>query len=116
MTHIYYEARYNDADAPKIFKIIDIDGDPSTEISTSITLQNSEELDHISNEIIWAHIENLIKYMSSRVEKISITDLAIFPVDGWPVVGWSDLEKLNTEINSWWYFLVRRDTEPHTHN
>ena len=116
MTHVYYEAKYNEMDAPKIYKIVDIDGDPANDISTVILLQNSEELNHVTSDIIWSHIENLVAFMNLNAGTLAVSPVGVFPSDGWPVIGWGPMELLNAEINNWWYFLARRDTEPHTHD
>ena len=115
MTNVFYEARYDGSSEPRIYKVVDVDGTEANHVLTAILLENTEEMEHISNDIVWNHIENLVEFMNSKVGSLSITPIGTFSDDGWPVAGWNDIDKLNTKINNWWYFLTRRD-ESHTHD
>jgi len=112
MAEIFYEAANDGTSEPKIYKVIDLDGNVDNYILTSVPLQNTDELEKISDDIIWQHIENLTSYMASLFGTLSITPLGSYPSNGWPVVGWYEIDMLNSRINEWWYFLSRREKVP----
>jgi hypothetical protein len=115
MINVTYETRYDGETAPKICKIVSAEGEPSgSEIVTNLTLSNSDEIENVSNEELWEHMNNLVDFLKVKSADLSLVDQSIYPEEGWPAVGWAYLSTLNDEITQWWVYVSRRDSAPET--
>ena len=103
-----YEAVIYETDKPQLCKII---SSQEEKIYTALSLYNIEELVHISDEIIYDHMKNILNYMKNYVQECYLTDPGVYPQNGLPVVGWLTVVRLQEEIMDWWQYVEYREEE-----
>lgn len=80
------------------------------ESHTPLNIGNTEEIENLSAETIFAHIENVIKYVDEKLDTMTIVPLDdIFHSEPWPVIGWSEVEWAQNEIVLWWNYIYYKD-------
>lgn len=103
-----YVADYSANSAPMLCKQLTQDGQVLMRVS--LTPNNLEELVNVSDETIYQHINNLIDYMKTLSQGLSITPSGNNPRDGWAVIGWSELSRINSLTSEWWNYVEFRDS------
>lgn len=106
---IYYEVFYEEGIKPTLNKVVKV-GEES--VSTSIGVQNTEELDKLDPELIYRHMQNMLSYMKFLASGTTLVEIGVVPNEGLPVIGWVDVIKLNEEINRWWMYLYYKNETP----
>lgn len=103
---VSYETRYNESEYPKLCKVI-VSGDE--EVTVSLNLANRDEVPDIPDEVIWKHMSNLVDWMKIAVQSLILVPQGKSPDDGWPVIGWPEISRINEEVVSWWAYITYRD-------
>ena len=80
-------------------------------MSAALTPNNIEELSNVSDEIIYDHINNMIEYMKVLSVDMHIIPTGSNPRDGWPVVGWNEIYRINATTTEWWNYVEFRDVQ-----
>jgi hypothetical protein len=107
---VTYEARYEEKHYPKLCKVVS-SNDTENEIVTSLNLSNKDEVPNISDDVIWNHMSNLLDYMKVAVQTLSLVAKDTSPDEGWPIIGWPEIDNINSEVTSWWTYLMYRDEQ-----
>jgi hypothetical protein len=103
---IEYVAIYEVGSEPRLCKKIVISG--SDPIYTDIMISNKSELENISDELIYEHMENLVLHIKNLSESIAITPNNMSPTEAWPLNGWHDISHVNENLTEWWSFVFYR--------
>jgi hypothetical protein len=103
---IEYVTIYEIGLEPRLCKKIVIGG--SDPIYTDITISNKSELENISNELIYEHMENLVLHIKNLSKNIKITAENMEPTESWPLNGWHDMSHTNDNLSEWWSFVFYR--------
>ena len=105
---IEYIAEYNDEDRPYICK--KFTASSSEEVHTSININNTQERDTLSAELIYTHMDNVIKYITKTSETIEMIQLDENPgFEPWPLKGWAEIEWAKEECILWWQYIYFKD-------
>jgi hypothetical protein len=102
-----YISKVEDGSKPRLVKKFTASSGET--FTAEIGLGVKDEIDIISTEIIYSHLRNLIQYIKSCVESISVTEKDDNSPEAWPIKGWSDVEKAKLEILDWWEIAYYRD-------
>lgn len=105
---VSYEARCEAGEQPKLCKVVTSD-DGNESVVTSLNLSNKDEVPNIEDDLLWEHMSNLVDYMKIVVSTISLVERGMSPDEGWPVLGWTDVQKINDEITTWWAYMTYRE-------
>jgi hypothetical protein len=103
---IEYVAIYEVGSEPRLCKKIVISG--SDPIYTDIMISNKSELENISDELMYEHIENLVLHIKNLSESIAITPNNMSPTEAWPLNGWHDIAHINDDLTEWWSYVFYR--------
>jgi hypothetical protein len=80
------------------------------EAHTPINVGNEDEIKNLSAEIIYEHMNNVIKYLDEKIDTMTIVQLdEIFHKEAWPIVGWSEVEWCQNEVVLWWNYIFYKD-------
>ena len=105
---IEYIAEYNDEDRPYICK--KFTASSSEEVHTSININNTQERDTLSAELIYTHMDNVIKYITKTSETVQMIQLDENPgFEPWPLKGWAEIEWAKEECILWWQYIYFKD-------
>jgi len=78
-------------------------------MTAAIMPSNREELKNVSDEVIYSHINNLLEYMKTLSQSLTVTPSGTNPRDGWAIVGWGNLSQVNSLTSQWWEYVEFRD-------
>jgi hypothetical protein len=108
---ISYEANYEVGNKPYICKVFTASN--GEEIHTALNFSNEEERKEFSPELIYAHLNNLIKYISDESKTLSVIALDE-PVDSNPysIKGWDKIDWAQREVYFWWNDVYYRPESP----
>ena len=105
---IEYIAEYNNEDRPYICK--KFTASSSEEVHTAININNTQERDALSAELIYTHMDNVIKYITKTSETIQMIQLDENPgFEPWPLKGWAEIEWAKEECILWWQYIYFKD-------
>ena len=105
---IEYIAEYNGEDRPYICK--KFTASSSEEIHTAININNTQERDTLSAELIYTHMDNVIKYITKTSETIQMIQLdENTGFEPWPLKGWAEIEWAKEECILWWQYIYFKD-------
>jgi len=105
---IEYIAEYNGEDRPYICK--KFTASSSEEVHTAININNTQERDTLSAELIYTHMDNVIKYITKTSETIQMIQLDENPgFEPWPLKGWAEVEWAKEECILWWQYIYFKD-------
>jgi hypothetical protein len=118
---IDYVCRYTKGSLPTLDKRFVAES--GEEFSVSIAFEAENERKNIPSEVIYEHLDNLVKYIQDESESISITQGDDNNLQPWPIIGWEKIEIAKFIIINWWqyvYFLDEEEEEleegeDHTH-
>jgi hypothetical protein len=80
------------------------------ESHTAINVGNEDEIDQISPETIYEHMDNVLRYLDEKMDSMSIVQLdELRSPEPWPIKGWSEVEWCQTEIVLWWRYVYYKD-------
>jgi hypothetical protein len=103
---IEYTAEYDEDAKPFLCKKITL-GEES--IRTEISIHNKTELDNLTDEIIYEHLNNLVLYIKNDLApQLEITPYGDIVTEPWPLIKWHDLSHINDEITQWHQFVYYR--------
>jgi hypothetical protein len=106
---ITYESRFSKGDRPRLCKVVRSETDQEGEVVTTLTLSNTEEIQRTDEGIIWDYMSKLVLYLKEEIESLTLIERGVHPNEGWPVLGWPRVHKINEEITSWWAYLEYKD-------
>lgn len=105
---IEYIAEYNNEDRPYICK--KFTASSSEEVHTAININNTQERDFLSAELIYMHMDNVIKYITKVSETVQMIQLDENPgFEPWPLKRWSEIEWAKEECILWWQYIYFKD-------
>jgi hypothetical protein len=105
---IEYIAEYNGEDRPYICK--KFTASSSEEVHTAININNTQERDTLSAELIYTHMDNVIKYITKTSETVQMIQLDENPgFEPWPLKGWAEIEWAKEECILWWQYIYFKD-------
>jgi hypothetical protein len=105
---IEYIAEYNNEDRPYICK--KFVASSSEEVHTSININNSQEREELSAELIYTHMDNVLKYVTKTSETIQMIQLdENTGLEPWPLKGWAEIEWAKEECILWWQYIYFKD-------
>lgn len=105
---IEYVAEYSGEDRPYICK--KFTASSSEEVHTSININNTREREELSAELIYNHMDNVIKYVtdvSKTLEVIQLNESTGF--EAWPIRKWAEIEWAKEECILWWQYIYYKD-------
>jgi hypothetical protein len=103
---IEYTAEYNENVKPFLCKKITLGGES---INTEITIHNKTELENLTNEVIYEHLNNLVLYIKNYLTpKLELTPYEQPLTTPWPLINWHELSHVNDEISDWHQFVYYR--------
>lgn len=108
MMEVTYESVYDGESKPKLCKVVS-GASESEKIYTALSVSNFDETSHLSEELIWQHLDNLIEYIKVLAQDLKMVELGMYPNDGWPIINWVKLSTVQEEIMSWWIYVTQRD-------
>ena len=80
------------------------------ESHTTINVGNESELPLISAEVIYEHMDNVLRYLDAKMDTMTIVPLEeLNTPEPWPVKGWSEVEWCQNEIVLWWRYIYYKD-------
>ena len=106
---ITYESQFLKDDRPRLCKVVHSDSNETDRVLTTINLSNTEEIQNVDEDIMWEYMSMLLDYLKQEISSLKLTEQGVYPDEGWPVVGWPRIEKINNEITSWWAYLTYKD-------
>ena len=105
---IEYIAEYNSEDRPYICK--KFTASSSEEVHTAININNTQERDTLSAELIYTHMDNVIKYITKTSETVQMIQLdENTGLEPWPLKGWAEIEWAKEECILWWQYIYFKD-------
>ena len=105
---IEYIAEYNNEDRPYICK--KFVASSSEEVHTSININNTRERDDLSAELIYTHMDNVLKYITKTSETVQMIQLnENTGLEPWPLKGWAEIEWAKEECILWWQYIYFKD-------
>jgi len=103
---IEYTAEYNEDVKPFLCKKITLGGES---INTEITIHNKTELENLTDEVIYEHLDNLVLYIKNYLTpKLELTSYRQPLTTPWPLINWHELSHVNDEISEWHQFVYYR--------
>jgi hypothetical protein len=105
---IEYIAEYNGEDRPYICK--KFTASSSEEVHTAININNTQERGELSAELIYNHMDNVLKYVtdvSKTLEVIQLNENTGF--EAWPIRKWAEVEWAKEECILWWNYIYYKD-------
>lgn len=108
---IEYVSEYNVGEKPYICK--KFTASSGEEVHTSINISNTKEIEELSLETIYAHLDTLVQYISDT----SSTSLSVLKIDEninhhpWPIKNWENIEWAKEEIIAWWRYIYFKDVK-----
>lgn len=80
------------------------------ESHTGINVGNEDETGQLSPEIIYEHMDNVLRYLDEKMDTMSIVQLdELRSPEPWPIKGWSEVEWCQNEIVLWWRYVYYKD-------
>lgn len=80
------------------------------EAHTAINVGNEAELENLTPEIIYTHMNNCLQYVEAKIDTMSIIKLdESANGEPWPVRGWDEMQWAQNEINLWWQYVYYKD-------
>jgi|694.fasta_scaffold00209_42 hypothetical protein len=105
---IEYLAQYNGEDRPYICK--KFTASSSEEVHTAININNTQERDELSAELIYNHMDNVVQYITDVSKNIELIQLNENPgFEPWPMRGWAEIEWAKEECILWWSYIYFKD-------
>jgi hypothetical protein len=106
---IEYIANFYGAEKrPSICKVFTSSSGES--VHTALSYGNDEEREKMSAELIYEHMDNVLKYIAQRLETMEVIPLETFEItEHWPVLGWDETEWGKNEIVAWWNYIYYKD-------
>jgi hypothetical protein len=105
---IEYIAEYNGEDRPYICK--KFTASSSEEVHTAININSTQERGALSAELIYTHMDNVIKYITKISEDLQMIQLDENPgFEPWPLKGWAEIEWSKEECILWWQYIYFKD-------
>ena len=105
---IEYIAEYNNEDRPYICK--KFVASSSEEVHTSININNTQERQELSAELIYTHMDNVLKYITKTSETVQMIQLdENTGLEPWPLKGWAEIEWAKEECILWWQYIYFKD-------
>jgi hypothetical protein len=107
-----YVCRYTKGSLPTLDKRFVAES--GEEFSTSIAFEAENERKNVPPEVIYEHLDNLVRYIQDESESISITQADDNDIQPWPIIGWERIEQAKHIIIQWWqyvYFLDEPEEE-----
>lgn len=108
MIEVTYEAVYDGETKPKLCKVVS-DSSSEEKVYTGLSVSNFDETSYLTEELIWEHLNNLIEYIKLLSLELKMVDMGKYPDDGWPIINWVPLSRVQEEIMSWWIYVTQRD-------
>jgi hypothetical protein len=108
---IEYVSEYNVGEKPYICK--KFTASSGEEAHTSINISNTKEIEELSLEIIYAHLDTLVQYISDT----SASSLSVLRIDEniehypWPIKNWENVEWAKEEVIAWWRYIYFKDVK-----
>ena len=108
---IEYVSEYNVGEKPYICK--KFTASSGEESHTSINISNTKEIEELSLEIIYAHLDTLVQYISDT----SASSLSVLRIDEniehypWPIKNWENVEWAKEEVIAWWRYIYFKDVK-----
>lgn len=106
---IEYVAGHSDNGVPGLYK--QYSDNDKVLMRSALMPSNLEELSNVSDEVIYTHINNMIEYMKVLSVDMHIIPSGSNPRDGWPVVGWSEIYRINILTTEWWNYVEFREVQ-----
>jgi hypothetical protein len=106
---IEYVSEYTIGEKPYICK--KFTASSGEEAHTAITISNTKEIEELSLETIYAHLDALVQYISDT----SSTSLSVLRIDEninhhpWPIKNWENIEWAKEEVVAWWRYIYFKD-------
>lgn len=80
------------------------------ESHTIINVGNEDELPSIPAQVIYGHMDNVLKYLDAKMDTMTLVQLdELNHGEPWPVKGWSEVEWCQNEIVLWWNYIYYKD-------
>jgi hypothetical protein len=80
------------------------------ESHTVINVGNEDEVSQIPAEIIYQHMDDVLRYLDIKMDSMSLVQLNEFNSrEPWPIKGWSEVEWCQNEIILWWNYIYYKD-------
>jgi hypothetical protein len=77
---------------------------------TAINVGNEAELENLTPEIIYAHMNNCLQYVEAKIDTMSLIQLdESANGEPWPVRGWDEAAWAQNEISLWWQYVYYKD-------
>lgn len=84
--------------------------DSGEESHTVINVGNESELPSIPAEVIYSHMDNVLRYLDAKMDNMTLVQLdELNHGEPWPVKGWSEVEWCQNEIVLWWNYIYYKD-------
>jgi hypothetical protein len=108
---IGYTANFYGAEKrPYICKVSTADSGEA--FHTALNFGNEEERNDISAELIYEHMNNILKYIDDRINTMEVIPLEEFEVrHPWAIIGWEEAEWGRAEITLWWEYIFYKNYE-----
>lgn len=101
---ISYIANYEPVNRPSICKVFTASSGET--FHTAMNYSNDSEREEMTNELIYQHLENCVKYMADKAHEVVLIKAGeSIGTEPYPVKGWTELEWTNNEINLWFMYV-----------
>ena len=102
---ITYECHCVEGEPPQLRKVISV-GEES--FYTSLVPENADELDDVSDELIYNHIEHLISHMKFLAAGIELHPQSKAPLEPYPLKNLPEFFQYGDTASKWWGVLWKR--------
>jgi hypothetical protein len=105
---IEYLPNYEPVNKPYICKVFKSSN--GEENHTAINISNESEKSELTVEIVYAHLDNVLKYIQDRSKTLSIIQYdEQVNEEPWAIKGWTDIEWAVNETSLWWNYIYYKE-------
>ena len=107
---IEYVSEYNVGEKPYVCK--KFTASSGEEVHTSINISNTKEIEELSLEIVYAHMDAIVQYISDTSASLSVLRIdENINHHPWPIKNWENIEWAKEEIIAWWRYIYFKDVK-----
>jgi hypothetical protein len=107
---IEYVSEYNVGEKPYVCK--KFTASSGEEVHTSINISNTKEIEELSLETVYAHMDAIVQYISDTTASLSVLRIdENINHHPWPIKNWENIEWAKEEIIAWWRYIYFKDVK-----
>lgn len=97
-----YFAVTKEGSIPILYGTDYLDTGESFSIKISPNTLSFKEFREIPDKVVDTHLHNLVFFIKSSVNHLTLIDPEDSSAAGWPLLGWDKIQEANNELIDWW--------------